>query len=232
MPATALPWLPTRDEISIILLTVGVASRAVLFGIPLALMLAVALWRLPGPVRVVLNVLINLPLVLPPVVVGWLLLLSFGRRGPVGAWLLAHFGITLPFTTGGAVLACMVMTLPLMVRGFRLGLDAVDPKLLEAARTLGAGPADRFTSITLPIAAPGLMAGIVLAFTACLGEFGAVITFAASIPGETRTLPLAIFAALNDPAGEAMAMRLAIFSLVLAAGGFAVSEIALKRLKL
>lgn len=226
-----MTWVPTRAEAEIVLLTLGVAARAVLLSIPLALLLAALLKRLPGPLRVALNMLVNLPLMLPPVVVGWLLLITLGKRGLAGAWLFAHLGITLAFTTAGAVLACMVMTLPLLVRAFRQGLDAVDPGLLEAARTLGAGPVDRFNSVTLPIAAPGLLAGIVMAFTACLGEFGAVITFAASIPGETRTLPLAIYAALSEPGGEAVAMRLSVFAIFLAGFGFALSEAVLRGMR-
>ena len=222
---------PSGAEGQIILLTLSVAARAVLFGLPVAIILALALNRLFAPGRLMLNVLVNLPLMLPPVVTGWLLLLLFGRHGPAGIWLASHLNVHLPFTTAGAVLACMVMTLPLMVRAIRQGFDLVDPGLLEAAKTLGAGPVDRFNSITLPIAAPGILAGMAIAFTACIGEFGAVITFAASIPGETQTLPLAIFASLSRPDGEALAMHLSLYAIALATLGFVASEFAMRKLR-
>jgi molybdate transport system permease protein len=157
-----------------------------------------------------------LPLVLPPVVVGWLLLLIFGLHGPVGAWLYALFGARLVFTKAGAVLACAVMILPLMLRAIRLSLEAVDPGLEQAARTLGAGALDRFATVTLPLAAPGVLVGAVIGFAASLGEFGAVITFAANIPGQTQTLPLAIYTALQVPGGEDTAARLSLISVMLA----------------
>jgi molybdate transport system permease protein len=159
------------------------------------------------------------------VVTGWLLLLVFGVNGPVGATLERIFGLRLVFTEAGAALACGVMIFPLMVRAVRLSLEAVDPLLLQAARTLGAKPFDRFASITLPLALPGVLAASVLGFTASLGEFGAVITFAANIPGETRTLPLAIYAALETPGGEAVAARLSIVSIVLALTGLGLAEV-------
>jgi len=179
--------------------------------------------RFPG--RFVLHALVHLPLVLPPVVTGWLLLLVFGLHGPAGAWLNRWFGIRLVFTEAGASLACAVMVFPLMVRAIRLSLDAIDPRLQQAARTLGAGGLRRFVSITLPLAAPGVLTAAVLGYTASLGEFGAVITFAASIPGQTRTLPLAIYAALESPGGEAVAARLAMLSIGLALGGLLLAEV-------
>ncbi len=179
-------------------------------------------WRFPG--RPLVNALAHLPLALPPVVTGWLLLLVFGVRGPVGAWLLDWFGVRLAFTTAGAALACAVMTFPVMVRSVRLAIDAIDPGLEQAARTLGAGRLDRLVSVILPLAAPGIVVGAVVGYATCLGEFGAVITFAANIPGETQTLPLAIFSALQVPGGEATAARLSAVSLVLALAGLLLSE--------
>ncbi len=162
---------------------------------------------------------------LPPVVTGWLLLLVFGISGPVGAWLFRWFHVRLAFTQAGAALACGVMVFPLMVRAIRLSLDAIDPQLEQAARTLGARGPSRFFSITLPLALPGVLAAAVLGYTASLGEFGAVITFAANIPGQTRTLPLAIYTALDSAGGEAQAARLALMSVGLAIGGLLLAEV-------
>jgi molybdate transport system permease protein len=173
---------------------------------------------------------VHLPLVLPPVVVGWMLLVLFGVRGPIGAPLEAWFGIRLVFTTEGAALATAVMSFPLIVRAVRLGLEAVDPGLEAAARTLGAGPVDRFVTITLPLMAPGILAGAVTAFAAGLGEFGAVITFASNIPGETQTLPLAIYAATQTPGGEGTAARLAAVSFALAVVGLLLAEAIARRM--
>ncbi len=175
---------------------------------------ALARARFPG--RALLDTVVLLPLVLPPVVVGWLLLLVFGMHGPVGAWLWSWFGVRLVFTRAGAVLACAVMIFPLMVRAIRLSLEAVDPGLEQAAQTLGAKGLDRFFTVTLPLAAPGVLAGAVVGFAAALGEFGAVITFAANIPGQTQTLPLAIYSALQAPGGETTAARLSLVSVVMA----------------
>ena len=209
------------------------AWRAVAVGLPPALLAAslLARGRFPGRFlgRFLLNALVHLPLVLPPVVTGWLLLLVFGVNGPIGAWLQRTLHIRLVFTEAGAALACAVMTFPLMVRAMRLSIEAIDPALEQAARTLGAGPLDRFLTITLPLAAPGVLTAAVLGYTASLGEFGAVITFAANIPGQTRTLPLAIYAALETPGGEAVAARLACFSVILALAGLAVAELLARR---
>jgi len=224
--------LLTPDEWQAVALTLGVATRAVLLGLPLALATAWVLARSRLPGRGVLDVLAHLPLVLPPVVTGWLLLLLFGVHGPLGAWLLAWFGIRLVFTTAGAALACGVMVFPLMVRAIRLSLDSVDSGLEDAARTLGARRVDRFLSITLPLAAPGLLVGTVTAFAASLGEFGAVITFAANIPGQTQTLPLAIYAALQTVGGETTAARLSLVSLGLALCGLLTAEFLGRRLRL
>jgi len=213
----------TPDEWQAVRLTLLVAARAVGFGLPVAVLAAAAMRRrFPG--RAVAELVLHLPLVLPPVVTGWLLLLVFGVRGPVGHWLLAWFGVRLAFTTAGASLACAVMTFPVMVRAIRLSLDAVDPGLEQAARTLGAGRWDRFRTITVPLALPGVLTGAALAYVTSLGEFGAVITFAADIPGRTRTLPLAIYAALQSPGGEQAAARLSLASVSLALAGLGAAE--------
>jgi molybdate transport system permease protein len=208
----------------------SVAARAVGFGLPLAVLMAWILTRYRFPGRPILNALVHLPMVLPPVVTGWLLLILFGIRGPIGAILDHWFGIRLVFTTAGASLACAVMTFPIMVRSVRLSLDAVDAGLEQAARTLGAGRFDRLWNITLPLASPGLLVGGIVAYATCLGEFGAVITFAANIPGQTQTLPLAIYAALQVPGGEAKAAQLSLVSLTLALIGLLLSEWFGKRL--
>ncbi len=206
------------------------AARAVGFGLPLAVATAVLLARFRFPGRSVLNALVHLPLVLPPVVTGWLLLIVFGVQGPLGALLASVLHVRLAFTEAGAALACAVMSFPVMVRSVRLALDAVDPRLEAAARSLGAGFFDRLFTITLPLAAPGVLMAAVLGYTTCLGEFGAVITFAANIPGQTQTLPLAIYTALEAPGGEAEAARLAICSIVLAVAGLTLSDIVAARI--
>lgn len=185
--------------------------------------------RFPG--RALLDALAHLPLVLPPVVVGWLLLLIFGRHGAIGTWLDAWFGIRLVFTRAGAVLACAIMVFPLMLRAVRLSLEGIDPGLEQAARTLGAGRLDRFVTIVLPLAAPGILVAAVVGFAASLGEFGAVITFAANIPGQTQTLPLAIYTALQSPGGEATAARLSVVAVVLALVGLLLAEALGRRLR-
>jgi molybdate transport system permease protein len=211
-------------------LTLDVAARAVGFGLPFAVLTAWVLARYRFPGRPVLNALVHLPLVLPPVVTGWLLLIIFGIRGPIGSLLLDWFGVRLVFTTAGASLAAAVMVFPVMVRATRLSLEATDRGLEQAARTLGAGWLDRWWNVTLPLASPGILVGAVVAYATCLGEFGAVITFAANIPGQTQTLPLAIYAALQVPGGEAKAAELSIVSLTLALIGLLLSEWLSKRL--
>jgi molybdate transport system permease protein len=224
-----LEWL-SPDEWEAIRLSLSVASRSVAFGLPLAILAAYALARGRFVGRPLLDALVHLPLVLPPVVIGWGLLLLFGVRGPLGSMLQHWFGIRLVFTTAGAALATAVMAFPLMVRAIRLSLEGVDPGLEAAARTLGAGPVDRFLTVTLPLMAPGVLAGAVVAFAAGLGEFGAVITFASSIPGETQTLPLAIYAATQVPGGEATAARLSAVSFTLAIAGLLLSELIARRM--
>jgi molybdate transport system permease protein len=170
--------------------------------------------------------------VLPPVVTGWLLLILFGIQGPIGSLLNNWFGVRLVFTTAGASLACAVMTFPVMIRAIRLSLESVDLGLEQAAQTLGAGRIDRLFNVTLPLASPGILVGAVVAFATCLGEFGAVITFAANIPGKTQTLPLAIYSALQVPGGEAKAAELSLVSLTLALIGLLLSEWLGKRLNM
>jgi molybdate transport system permease protein len=212
------------EELTILATSFGIAARAVLFSLPIAILAAYALSRRGFPGKSVLDGFVHLPLVLPPVLIGFLLLLVFGRRGPIGAWLDSTFGIQLAFTAEGASLATAVMSFPLMVRAIRLAFEATDVGLFEAAAVLRAPPLDRFLTLALPLAAPGLLAGAVTAFAAGLGEFGAVITFASNVPGETQTLPLAIYAALQVPGGEAQALRLASYSFALAIAGLAAAE--------
>ena len=219
----------TPDEWTAVWLSLGVAARSVAIGLPLAVLLGWALARGRFMGKWVLDAVVHLPMVLPPVVVGWLLLLLLGVRGPVGSWLHAWFGIRLVFTAEGAAIACAAMSLPLMVRAVRLSIEAIDPGLEQAARTLGAGRLDRFLTITLPMALPGVISAAIVGYVASLGEFGAVITFAANIPGQTQTLPLAIYAALQTPDGEAVAARLALVSIVLAVVGLAAAEWAGRR---
>jgi molybdate transport system permease protein len=220
------------EEWQALRLSLDVATRSVLVSLIPAVAVAWALARGRFPGRVLLDALVHLPLVVPPVVVGWGLLMLFGIRGPIGAPLYEWFGIRLVFTTGGAALATAVMSFPLIVRAVRLGLENVDQGLEAAAASLGAGPLDRFLTVTLPLMSPGILAGAVTAFAAGLGEFGAVITFASNIPGETQTLPLAIYSATQTPGGEAMAGRLALISLTLAMSGLLLAEWIARRMHL
>jgi molybdate transport system permease protein len=218
------------EEWQAVRLSLEVATRSVAVSLLPAVATAWLLVRGRFPGRMLLDALVHLPLVVPPVVVGWALLMLFGVRGPIGAPLNDWFGIRLVFSTEGAALATAVMSFPLIVRAVRLGLENVDPGLEAAARTLGAGPFDRFVTITLPLMAPGILAGAVTAFAAGLGEFGAVITFASNIPGETQTLPLAIYAATQTPGGEAVAARLAFVSFTLAVAGLLLAEVIARRM--
>lgn len=206
-------------------LSLRVAMYSVAFSLPLAVAVAWLLTRRRFPGRTLLDALVHLPLVLPPVLIGYLLLLLLGVRGPLGAWLHQAFGIRLAFTSAGAALATATMSFPLMVRAMRIALENVDSGLEEAARTLGARPLDRFSSITLPLMAPGVLAGAVTAFSASLGEFGAVITFAGNVPGETQTLPLALYSALQTPDGDGRAAHLALISFALGLAGLLVAEL-------
>jgi molybdate transport system permease protein len=216
-------WL-SPSEIEALHLSLSVAARSVVFSLPLAIALAWVLTRRRFVGHTLLDAFVHLPLVLPPVVIGYLLLVLFGTRGPIGSWLQRTAGIELIFTRNGAALATAVMSFPLMVRAMRISLEHVDAGLEEAARTLGAGAIDRFATITLPLMLPGVLAGAITAFSASLGEFGAVITFVSNIPGETRTLPLALYSALQSPGGDAAAARLAGISVVLGFSGLLLSE--------
>ena len=197
---------------------------ATLASLPLGLLVAYALarWRFPG--RQVLNGLVHLPLILPPVVTGYLLLLTFGRKGWVGARLEDWFGIVLAFRWTGAALAAAVMAFPLMVRAMRLAIEAVDPRLEQAAATLGAPRPWVFATVTLPLILPGILAGAILAFAKAMGEFGATITFVSNIPGQTQTLPSAIYAFLQVPGGEAQAARLVAVAVAIAMAALLLSE--------
>lgn len=219
----------TPAELDALRLSLRVAARSVLFSLPFAVLIAWLLTRGKFAGRWLLDALVHLPLVLPPVAVGFVLLLVFGNNGPVGSWLHNDMGIQLAFSTAGAALATAVMSFPLMVRSIRLALENVDPGLEAAARTLGAKPLDRFLTITLPLMLPGVIAGAVTAFAAGLGEFGAVITFASNIPGITRTIPLALYTATQSPGGDEQAIRLAIMSFVLGLIGLLLAEILARR---
>lgn len=212
-------------EIEALWLSLEVAARSVLWSLPLAIIVAWLLTRTSFPGRTLFDAFVHLPLVLPPVAVGYVLLLLFGMRGPLGSWLYETFGVQLAFSTAGAALATAVMTFPLMVRAIRIALENVDRGLEAAARTLGARPVDRFATITLPLMFPGILAGAITAFSAALGEFGAVITFVSNIPGETRTLPLALYTAIQSPGGDATALRLALISFALGLGGLLLAEL-------
>jgi molybdate transport system permease protein len=211
-------------EISALKLSLAVATRSVCMSLIPAICIAWLLTRRRFPGRTLFDAVVHLPLVLPPVVVGYLLLLLLGTRGPLGRILDQQFNVQLVFTTLGAAIATAVMSFPLMVRSMRIALENVDRGLEDAARTLGAGSWSRFLTITLPLMLPGILAGAVTAFAAGLGEFGAVITFVSNIPGETRTLPLALYTALQSPDGDALAARLALLSLALGLAGLLTSE--------
>jgi molybdate transport system permease protein len=214
----------TAQEWEIIVLSLKVSAVGILATMPIAFALAWLLARRRFPGRILVDALVHLPLVLPPVVTGWLLLLAFGANGPAGRFLEDAFGVTVLFRWTGAAIASAVMALPLMVRAMRLSIEAVDRKLELASRTLGASPWRTFLSITLPLAMPGVLAGAVLGFARSIGEFGATITFVSNIPGETQTLPLAIYSALQLPGGDAAVFRLAAISVVLSLGALIGSE--------
>jgi molybdate transport system permease protein len=197
--------------------------------LPLGVLVALALARGRFPGRQLLNGIVHLPLILPPVVTGYLLLLTFGRRAPVGAFLEENFGIVFAFRWTGAALAAGVMAFPLMVRAIRLSIEAVDPRLEAAAGTLGASRPMVFLTVTLPLILPGILAGSILAFAKAMGEFGATITFVSNIPGETQTLPTAIYAFLQVPGGEASAMRLVLIAVAVSMGALLLSEMVARR---
>ncbi|MBV38497.1 MAG: molybdate ABC transporter permease subunit [Alphaproteobacteria bacterium] len=203
-------------EIEALSLSLKVALWAVACSLPLGIAVAWLLARREFPGKALLDGIVHLPLVLPPVALGYVLLVLFGRTGPLGIWLHDWLGINLVFSWRGAALAAAVMAFPLLVRAVRLSMEAVDRRLETAAQTLGAKPWRVFLTITVPLTAPGILTGLLLSFIRCLGEFGATITFAANVPGETRTLPLALYTALQIPGGEAGATRLALISVALA----------------
>ena len=219
----------SADEWAIVGLSLKVSAVAIFGALPIAFALAYVLARGRFPGKIVVDALVHLPLVLPPVVVGWLLLIAFAPAGPLGALLARTFGITLLFRWTGAALAAAIMALPLMVRSIRLSIEAIDPRLEAAARTLGAGWLGSFATITLPLARPGVLAALVLGFARSLGEFGATITFVSNVPGETETLPLAIYAKLQVPGAESAVWRLALVSVALSLCALVMSEWLVRR---
>jgi molybdate transport system permease protein len=220
---------PTDLELEAIRLSLRVAFWSVACSLPVAIAVAWLLARTRFPGKILLDGLVHLPLVVPPVVVGFLLLVLFGRRGPIGGWLYDTFGITIIFTWKGAALAAAVMAFPLMVRAIRLSLEAVDRRLEAAARTLGARRFDVFMTVTLPLMTPGILAGVVLAFARSLGEFGATITFVSNIPGETQTLPSAIYTLTQVPGGDTAALRLTAVSIAISMAALLFSELLARR---
>jgi molybdate transport system permease protein len=216
--------VPSSAEIEIVVLSLKVAFWSVAASLPLAVAVAYWLARRDFPGKTLVDAIVHLPLVLPPVVVGYFLLLLLGTRGPLGS-LLEQTGIVLAFRWTGAAVACAVMGFPLMVRAIRLSMEAIDPKLEAAAETLGASRAGIFLTITLPLALPGVLTGALLSFARSLGEFGATITFVSNIPGETQTLPLAIYALTQSPGGDAAALRLCALAVALSLGALMASEI-------
>jgi len=216
-------------EWEIVALSLKVGGVAMLVTLPVAFALAWLLARVRFPGKVIVDAAIHLPLVVPPVVTGWLLLLAFGPNGPVGDWLQDWFGITVLFRWTGAAIAAGVMALPLMVRAMRISIEAVDRRLENAARTLGAGPWRVFWTLTLPLSIPGVLAGAVLGFARSIGEFGATITFVSNVPGETQTLPLAIYSALQQPGADALVWRLSCVSVGLSLIALIASELLTRR---
>lgn len=221
--------LPSSLELEIVQLSLKVAFWSVIASLPVALGIAHLLARHDFPGKSLLDAVVHLPLVLPPVVVGYFLLLLLGRSGPLGAWLEQWFGVVVAFNWRGAAIACAVMGFPLMVRAMRLSIEAIDPKLEAAAETLGAGRAGTFLTVTLPLALPGVVTGVLLSFARSLGEFGATITFVSNIPGETQTLPLAIYALTQVPGGDDAALRLCVISIVLSLAALLLSEALVRR---
>ena len=216
-------------EWGIVGLSLKVGLVAMLTTLPVAFALAYLLARGRFPGKLLVDAVVHLPLVVPPVVTGWVLLLAFAPHGPIGGWLQGWFGVSVLFRWTGAAIAAGVMALPLMVRAMRLSIEAVDRRLEGAARTLGAGRWRVFATITLPLSLPGILAGAVLGFARGLGEFGATITFVSNVPGETQTLPLAIYAALQTPGGDALVWRLSAISVALSLAALVGSELLARR---
>src|SRR6187402_2410255 len=212
------------EEWTAVRLSIRVATVAMFASLPVGIAVAYLLARTHFPGKSIVNGIVLLPLILPPVVTGYLLLLSFGRRGPIGAFLDEHFGIVFSFRWTGAALACGVMAFPLLVRAIRLSFEAIDRRLEDAATTLGASPLRAFFTVTLPLALPGVIAGMVLCFAKALGEFGATITFVSNIPGETQTLSAAIYTFTQIPGGDAQAFRLVAIAVVIALLALIASE--------
>ena len=218
------------DEWIAIRLSLRIASVATVAALPLGLAVGWLLARKRFWGKALLDGLVHLPLVLPPVVTGYLLLIAFGRRGVIGSFLADTFGIVFSFRWTGAALACGVMGFPLLVRAIRLSIEAVDARLEEASRTLGANPFRVFLTVTLPLALPGIIAGMVLCFAKALGEFGATITFVSNIPGETQTIPSAIYTYTQIPGGEVQALRLTMISITIALAALAAADFLSRRL--
>lgn len=214
----------TDYESQALLLSLKVATYSIVWLLPIGIALAWILAKKDFWGKNLLDSVIHLPLVLPPVVIGYLLLISMGRKGFIGSWLYDHFGVVFSFSWKGAVLACIVVALPLMVRSIRLSLQSVDAKLEQAAATLGASPLKIFFTITLPLTIPGIITGTMLSFARSLGEFGATISFVSNIPGETQTIPLAMYNFIETPGSEAEAMRLCIISVAIALTSLVGSE--------
>jgi molybdate transport system permease protein len=222
-------WSLSPEEWMAVSLSLKVATVAMLASLPFGLLVALLLARGRFWGRSILNGLVHLPLVLPPVVTGFVLLLLLGRKGPLGSFLDSHFGIVFSFRWTGAALACAVMGFPLMVRAMRLSIEGVDRRLEDAAGTLGAHPVWVFLTITLPLAMPGVLAGMILAFAKAMGEFGATITFVANIPGETQTLPSAIYTNTQVPGGDGAALRLTLIAVAVSMAALLVAEWLAKR---
>jgi molybdate transport system permease protein len=221
----------TPAELDALRLSLQVALVAVLASLPFATAVAWLLARRDFAGKTLVDAIVHLPLVLPPVVIGFFLLVLLGTKGPIGGWLYETFGLRLIFTRWGAAVAAAVMSFPLMVRSIRLALEAVDQGLEFAARTLGASRLDVFFSVTLPLMLPGILTGSIVAFASSLGDFGATITFVGNVPGETQTLSLAIYSLAQTPDGDAAALRLVLISLVLALGALFVSEVLARRVR-
>jgi len=225
-----MEWLDlSPEEWAAVRLSLKVSTWAVAASLPVGIAIAYILARGRFPGRSLLNGIVHLPLVMPPVVTGYLLLLTFGRRGPVGSFLDEHFGIVFSFRWTGAALAAAVMGFPLMVRAIRLSIEAIDRRLEAAAGTLGASPFMVFLTVTLPLALPGIIAGMILCFAKAMGEFGATITFVSNIPGETQTLPSAIYTFTQVPGGDAGALRLTLISIAVSMAALVASEILARR---
>ncbi len=223
-----MDWFTSQEWVAIGL-SLKIGSVATLFALPVAIAVAWVLARLRFPGKALLDGVVHLPLVLPPVVTGWILLVLMGRRGIIGPFLADHLGIVFSFRWTGAALAAGIMGFPLMVRAIRLSLEAIDPRLEQAASTLGASPLWVFVTVTLPLALPGVAAGAVLSFAKALGEFGATITFVSNIPGQTQTIPAAIYTYTQTPGGDLGALKLSLVAALIALAALVASELMVRR---